>query len=108
MGHGAHSDWRNKELFTHVCELCQNVRFGNLEHDLTECELLREIDALELDDPSYKPYFLLDNYFFKAHALEEEDNEKKKPAEDENGKMNQAEEKPENANKYSCGALIDL
>ena len=94
---GVHTDHRKKEIFCHICEICQYIRFGNLEHDLTQCELLREIDEIEMGNPSYKPYFILDNFFLDA----EQNNQ-------ETESESQANTEKEQDGKATCGTILPM
>ena len=57
-----HPDASKSVIFAHVCQLCQEIRLGNFEHSIRNCEFLKEVQTLEMKTPNYRPHFIMDVY----------------------------------------------
>ena len=57
-----HPNTSNSDIYAHVCQLCQEIRLGNFEHSIRNCEFLKEVQTLESKTPNYRPHFIMDVY----------------------------------------------
>ena len=55
-----HPNASKPDIFAHVCQLCQEIRLGNFEHSIRNCEFLQEVQTLEMKTPNYRPHFIMD------------------------------------------------